>query len=52
MNQITRVCIAMAGTLLFSTSVLGANWEQWRGPHFDGSTPESNLPEKLDTKII
>ena len=50
MIQMTRVCIAMAGTLLFSTSVLGANWEQWRGPHFDGSTPESNLPENLDTK--
>jgi outer membrane protein assembly factor BamB len=36
---------------LITTSLLmpkvgyGANWAQWRGPHFNGSTTEQNLPE-------
>ena len=24
-----------------------ANWPQWRGPNFDGSTTETGLPEKF-----
>lgn len=25
---------------------MAADWPQWRGPHFDGSSPEKNLPVK------
>src|SRR5688572_8343547 len=28
-------------------SVQGANWGQWRGPEFNGSSPEKNLPAKF-----
>ena len=46
----TRACIAMAGVMLLSTSVRADNWAQWRGPHFDGSTAETHLPDALDVK--
>ena len=38
-------------TCLFSALLLGisslgaANWGQWRGPHFNGSSDETNLPD-------
>ncbi len=28
----------------FSSIAAAENWPQWRGPHFDGSTEEKNLP--------
>lgn len=31
---------------LFSFVAAAANWPQWRGPNFDGSSPEKNLPVK------
>ena len=31
-------------TLLAATSALAEDWPQWRGPFFDGSTTETNLP--------
>jgi outer membrane protein assembly factor BamB len=35
-------------TLLFSTSVLPAeNWPHWRGPDFNGASPEQNLPAEF-----
>jgi outer membrane protein assembly factor BamB len=36
--------ILIAGILCASFSH-AANWAQWRGPEFNGSTPETNLPE-------
>ena len=42
----TRVC-SWALSLFFSTAVLAENWPQWRGPAFNGSTPEKNLPSKF-----
>lgn len=50
MTKTTRICIAMAAAMLLSTSVHAENWPQWRGPHFDGSTTETKLPETLDVK--
>src|SRR5687767_6940828 len=31
---------------LFGFAVAAANWPQWRGPNFNGSSPEKNLPVK------
>lgn len=31
--------------LLLTQSVFAANWPHWRGPNFNGSTDEKNLPE-------
>lgn len=35
------------GVVVFATAmtVSGADWPQWRGPEFNGSSPEKNLPE-------
>ncbi len=35
---------AGALALLFTTSLRAENWPQWRGPFFNGSTTEKNLP--------
>jgi outer membrane protein assembly factor BamB len=35
----------LAAALAFSLSVQAADWPQWRGPAFNGSSPESGLPE-------
>lgn len=32
--------------MLASLSALAADWPQWRGPNFDGSSPEKDLPVK------
>ena len=38
----------LLGSLGFGTAVLSAaDWPQWRGPNFDGSSPETGLPEKV-----
>jgi len=40
-----------AGLLLSMGSMASAeNWPQWRGPAFNGSSSETNLPENLDEK--
>ncbi len=31
----------------WSSTVQGANWSQWRGPEFNGSSPEKGLPAKF-----
>lgn len=38
--------LAIAVGALFSLSATAANWPHWRGPNFDGSSPEKNLPVK------
>jgi hypothetical protein len=37
--------LAYAGLLFGTGAVEAANWPQWRGPNFDGSSPETGLPE-------
>jgi outer membrane protein assembly factor BamB len=34
--------------MLLGSVVFGADWPQWRGPYFNGSTIETNLPAALD----
>ena len=41
-----RLPLFLAATLCASL-VHAANWPQWRGPNFDGSSPEKGLPEKF-----
>jgi outer membrane protein assembly factor BamB len=50
MNRLTRVFIAVTGSLLCSLPLRAENWAQWRGPQLNGSSPETNLPDKLDPK--
>jgi outer membrane protein assembly factor BamB len=38
--------VLLAGILCASLTH-AANWSQWRGPEFNGSTPETGLPEKF-----
>src|SRR5438045_2310678 len=41
----------LIGVLIAAASIARAeNWPQWRGPAFNGSSTEKNLPEKLDEK--
>ena len=38
--------IAVTGAVLVMASLArGENWPQWRGPHFNGSTTETGLPD-------
>ena len=40
-----RFSLAIVGTaLLVATSVRAENWAHWRGPQFNGASPEKNLP--------
>ena len=36
--------LPLATLFLASIFARGENWGQWRGPHFNGSSPEKNLP--------
>lgn len=49
MNQrIKSFCLVLAGLFLVAnTSLLAANWPNWRGPNYDGSTDETNLPTEF-----
>jgi len=37
----------LAGMLLSATAAKAGNWPQWRGPHFNGSCDETQLPERF-----
>lgn len=39
--------LILAGTICVATCSATANWPQWRGPDFDGSSPDKNLPVKF-----
>src|SRR5437867_610522 len=41
-----KLCLALTPALVIA-SVRAENWPQWRGPHFDGSTTEQNLPAEF-----
>jgi len=44
--QTRTICLgAIAAALLISIPVRGTDWPQWRGPFFNGSTNETNLPD-------
>jgi outer membrane protein assembly factor BamB len=36
--------LSLAASLLMAGPLLAGNWPQWRGPNFNGSTDEKNLP--------
>src|SRR5262245_3499745 len=36
--------IALSGMMLAVSSLQAENWANWRGPNFNGSSPEKNLP--------
>jgi outer membrane protein assembly factor BamB len=38
------LCCLFAVLFLMSVPVLGTDWPQWRGPFFNGSTDEQNIP--------
>ena len=40
--------IRFCAMMLMASMVYGADWPQWRGPYFNGSTDEQNLPAVLD----
>ncbi|MDP6546728.1 MAG: PQQ-binding-like beta-propeller repeat protein [Phycisphaerae bacterium] len=44
MNSFAKKSIASCVVLLAVSSVQAENWPQWRGPHSDGTTAETNLP--------
>jgi outer membrane protein assembly factor BamB len=39
-----RTILAIVVTLCLAMDTSAENWPHWRGPHFNGSTTESNLP--------
>lgn len=41
----TPFVVALAG--LLATTACAENWPQWRGPHFNGSSTEKNLPDNF-----
>lgn len=40
----TTRLLVLGSVALFTTAVSAADWQQLRGPNFNGSTPEQNLP--------
>jgi outer membrane protein assembly factor BamB len=42
------VAVGMMVAALSLSAKAEANWPQWRGPNFNGSSPATNLPEKVD----
>jgi len=44
MNPLIKKTVPALLLSLLCTSVLAANWPHWRGPNFDGSSEEKNLP--------
>lgn len=45
MNSSTLLYCAALTAALASTATFAGNWAHWRGPNFDGSSPEKNLPD-------
>lgn len=44
-----RVCLGVIAAMwAISTTVWATDWPQWRGPFFNGSTDETNLPTSWD----
>lgn len=44
-----KICLCAIITILaISASIRATDWPQWRGPFFNGSTDETNLPDSWD----
>lgn len=46
MKYLARCSVLVAASIALSASASAAHWPQWRGPHFNGSSDEQNLPVK------
>ena len=44
MRIISFLNIGLLASLIFISSAMAENWPNWRGPNFDGSSTEKNLP--------
>jgi outer membrane protein assembly factor BamB len=44
-----RSTLITALLCVFTSALSAANWPQWRGPNFDGSSSETGLPTKFST---
>src|SRR5258708_26352172 len=42
----------IAALLALALAAHGENWPQWRGPAFNGSSPETGLPEKWTKESV
>jgi outer membrane protein assembly factor BamB len=47
MKQSQFIHAAFGAVALFTASGHAGNWPHWRGPDFNGSSPEKNLPENF-----
>jgi outer membrane protein assembly factor BamB len=42
----------LLSSLAFTIAAQGANWPQWRGPAFNGTSPEKGLPSEITKESI
>src|SRR5690349_22330444 len=47
MKRIVPATVLIVSVLLGATLVRAENWPQWRGPHFDGTSKATGLPDKI-----
>jgi len=50
MKRHYSLCLFVAALVAIASVGRAENWPQWRGPAFNGSSPETNLPEQLEEK--
>src|SRR5436190_8239264 len=46
------ICRLLLPFLVLNLAVHGENWPQWRGPAFNGTSPEKNLPGEISDQAI
>jgi outer membrane protein assembly factor BamB len=46
-TRLLALVAALALTLTFAAAASAENWSHWRGPAWNGSSPETNLPTKF-----
>ena len=46
----TKSCVFLLLALMAASVARAGDWPHWRGPYFNGSTDEKNLPSKWTTK--
>jgi len=47
MNRLKFSLAAVAAAALITAPLRAENWAHWRGPNFNGSSPEKNLPDNF-----
>ena len=45
-----RICVSLSLVALSLASLKADNWPQWRGPHLNGVSSETNLPAEMDRR--